>query len=185
MVLTSQAVDLLNQDNRQSVQAILADASEVSGALASKSDSFGRILDNIEEATFEMRAASAGVNDLVTTLESNVGQLADSADATLSVARGTLTGLDQVVAQDLRLVLADARLTAQSVVTETSQLLNAMVAENREPLGDFATEGLYELSGMISDMRVLMTGLSRLADRLESDPTQFFFGSSEQGFEAE
>ena len=37
---------------------------------------------------------------------------------------------------------------------------------------------------MISDMRVLMTGLSRLADRLESDPTQFFFGSSEQGFEA-
>ena len=43
----------------------------------------------------------------------------------------------------------------------------------------------YELSGMISDMRVLMTGLSRLADRLESDPTQFFFGSSEQGFEAE
>ena len=86
------------------MKTILADASEVSGALARKSDSFGRILDNIEEATFEMREASAGVNDLVTTLESNVGQLADSADATLSVARGTLTGLDQVVAQDLRLV---------------------------------------------------------------------------------
>ena len=184
VVLTSQAVDLLNEDNRRSVKTILADASEVSGALARKSDSFGRILGNIEEATFEMREASAGVNDLVTTLESNVGQLADSADATLSVARGTLTGLDQVVAQDLRLVLADARQTAQSV-TETSQLLNAMVAENREPIGDFATDGLYELSGMISDMRVLMTGLSRLADRLESDPTQFFFGSSEQGFEAE
>ena len=184
VVLTSEAVDLLNEDNRQSVQTILADASEVSSALASKSDSFGRILDNIEEATFEMREASAGVNDLVTTLESNVGQLADSADATLSVARGTLTGLDQVVAQDLRLVLADARQTAQSV-TETSRLLNAMVAENREPIGDFATDGLYELSGMISDMRVLMTGLSRLADRLESDPTQFFFGSSEQGFKAE
>ena len=184
VVLTTQAVDLLNEDNRRAVQTVLADASEVSRALASKSDSFGRILDNIEEATFEMREASAGVNDLVTTLEGSVVQLADSTDATLSVARGALSGLDQIVVHDLRLALADARQTAQSV-TETSRQLNDMVAENREPLGDFASEGLYELSGMISDMRVLMTGISRLADRLESDPTQFFFGSSEQGFDAE
>ncbi len=184
VVLTSEAVDLLNEDNRRSVQTILAGASEFSGTLASKSETLVRILDNVEEATFEMREATAGVSDLVTSLESSVEQLADSTDATLSVARGTLTGIDQVVAHDLRLALADARQTAQSV-TETSQQLNALVAANSEPIGDFATDGLYELSGMISDMRVLMTGLSRLADRLESDPTQFFFGSSDQGFEAE
>ena len=184
VVLASQAVDLLNEDNRRSVQTILANASEFSGALASKSDTFVRILDNVDEATFEMREATAGVNDLVTSLEGSVGQLADSADATLSVARGTLTGLDQVVAQDLRLALADARETAQSV-TDTSRQLNELVAANREPINDFATDGLYELSGMISDMRILMTGLSRLADRLESDQTQFFFGSSDQGFQAE
>ena len=183
VVLTSEAVDLLNEENRRSVQSILADASQVSGALASKSESFGRILDNIEEATFEMREASAGANDLVTSLEANLGELAEGADATLAVARGTLSGLDEVVVHDLKLVLADAREAAQSF-TEASNQLNALVAENRAPLNDFAAEGLYEFSGMISDMRVLMTGLSRLADRLESDPTQFFFGSSEQGFEA-
>ena len=81
------------------------------------------------------------------------------------------------------MVLADASEAARAF-TEASRQLSAMVAENREPLNDFAAEGLYEFSGMISDMRVLMIGLSRLADRLESDPTQFFFGSSEQGFKA-
>ena len=183
VVLTSEAVDLLSEDNRRSVQRILADASRVSGALASKSQSFERILDNIEEATFEMREASAGVNDLVTSLEGDLGELAEGADATLALARGALSGLDAVVVRDLTLVLADAREAAQSF-TAVSNQLNALVAENRAPLNDFAAEGLYEFSGMISDMRVLMTGLSRLADRLESDPTQFFFGSSEQGFEA-
>ena len=183
VVLTSEAVDLLSEDNRRSVQRILADASRVSGALASKSQSFERILDNIEEATFEMREASAGVNDLVTSLEGDLGELAEGADATLALARGALSGLDAVVVRDLTLVLADAHEAAQSF-TAVSNQLNALVAENRAPLNDFAAEGLYEFSGMISDMRVLMTGLSRLADRLESDPTQFFFGSSEQGFEA-
>ena len=183
VVLTSEAVDLLSEDNRRSVQRILADASRVSGALASKSQSFERILDNIEEATFEMREASAGVNDLVTSLEGDLGELAEGADATLALARGALSGLDALVVRDLTLVLADAREAAQSF-TAVSNQLNALVAENRAPLNDFAAEGLYEFSGMISDMRVLMTGLSRLADRLESDPTQFFFGSSEQGFEA-
>jgi len=89
-----------------------------------------------------------------------------------------------VAARDLKLALADARRAAQSF-TEASQQLNALVAENREPIADFASEALYEFSGMISDMRVVMTGLSRLVDRLESDPTQFFFDSSGQGFEAE
>ena len=183
-MLTSEAVDLLNEDNRRAVGNILANAETISAELAVNSDKVGRILDNMEATSSELRQTAAAMSQVATSLEGRVAQLADSADATMAVACGTMAGIDQVVAADLRATLADARKTAQSI-SRTGDQLTALVGENREPLSDFTGDGLHKFSGLIADMRVLMTSLSRLSERIEADPQQFFFGSANREFRAE
>ena len=183
-MLADEAVALLNEDNRKAVGGILANTETISRELAGNADKFGRILDNIEATSAELRETAVSMNQLAATLEVRVAQLSDSADATLSVARGTMSGIDEVVAHDLRATLADARQTARSFF-ETGAELSQLVRENRAPINDFTAEGLYEFSGMIADMRVLMASLSRLSERLEADPQQFFFSNANREFEAE
>ena len=105
-------------------------------------------------------------------------------DATLAAAQDTLGGADKFLANDLRHLFDDARATARSV-TRTSDEIQALIAENREPFGEFSSEGLIEFSRLITEARFLVSSLSRLAEQLESAPAQFLFGDSEQGFKAE
>ena len=67
--------------------------------------------------------------------------------------------------------------TAEAALTSQSQ--------NRQSIKVFAGEGLFELSRFVTEARFLIASLSRLAERLETDPAQFLFGDTEQGFEAE
>ena len=44
-------------------------------------------------------------------------------------------------------------------------------------LQGFATEGLYELSLLIGELRALTESLSRIAEEFESNPPGFLFGT--------
>ena len=63
--------------------------------------------------------------------------------------------------------------------------IQSLVAENRVPLSDFTGEGLYDFSRLVSEMRTLVASLSRIANDLESDPSGYLFGDTEEGFKAE
>ena len=92
--------------------------------------------------------------------------------------------MDSLVDGEVRELLADVQTTAQSV-TRVSDEINGIVGDARQPIADFSAEGLYEISGLITDMRQLMGSLSRLTGQLESDPAQFLFGGSQEGFETQ
>ena len=62
--------------------------------------------------------------------------------------------------------------------------LEGIVEENRGPLRDFSSGGLYELSQFIAEARVLISSLTRLSGQIERDPARFFFGDTQKGFEA-
>ena len=117
------------------------------------------------------------------TLETARGTLG-GVDATLTVARSTLGGADEIMANDLRHLFQDTRETVRSMA-RTSDEIQALIAENREPFGEFSSGGLIEFSRLVTEARFLVSSLSRLAERLESDPAQFLFGDREQGFKAE
>lgn len=74
--------------------------------------------------------------------------------------------------------------TSKSFGTVADQL-DATIAENREPLRDFSNSGLYELSQLLTEMRLLVASMSRVSSQLERDPARFFFGDRRQGFQAE
>ena len=63
--------------------------------------------------------------------------------------------------------------------------LEEMVAENREPIRDFTTSGLYELTNTLIEARELIAVLTRVGAEIERDPARFLFGDQQQGYEAQ
>ena len=69
--------------------------------------------------------------------------------------------------------------------TATSDQITAFVRENRPGIREFTSGGINEFTLMVQELRTLATNLSRVAVRIENDPAQFLFGSSEQGVRVE
>ncbi len=75
----------------------------------------------------------------------------------------------------------DIRSTAKSL-EKTADLMEKLVAENRGPIRDFTTGGLYEISQFVSETRTLVNNLTRLSAQMERSPARFFFGDTQKGF---
>ena len=194
IVLANQAAKFLDEKNRVAVAGIIADVKVFTGALAERSDAIGETLDNVQKTSAEMREAAASIRGMTGQME----ELIVSADETMAVMRGTLSGMDDFVTQDAAALIADARglisdtgelmgdaQVALKSVARTSDEVHGVIVENRQSIKVFAGEGLFELSRFVTEARFLIASLSRLAERLETDPAQFLFGDTEQGFEAE
>jgi phospholipid/cholesterol/gamma-HCH transport system substrate-binding protein len=61
--------------------------------------------------------------------------------------------------------------------------LNSIITENRAPLRDFTGNGLTELTGLITQLRGLTDTLTRVAERLDSDPQRYLFGGNGGGID--
>ncbi len=141
----------------------------------------GEILGNVRDITADLARATAG-------LEATVGQARTTLkgfeptgpqlDRTLVQAQGLITALQTTTKQ----VGGDSRDLIQAL-KKTSTELAALLAENREPVRDFAATGLYDLSLLISQLRDLSGQLSRVVTRIENDPSNFLFGGTRQGVE--
>jgi phospholipid/cholesterol/gamma-HCH transport system substrate-binding protein len=92
--------------------------------------------------------------------------------------RGAMAALRQLTESlngEFDQTMVAARGTAESL-TGLSNELTAMVEENRAPVRDFTSVGLYELSLLVNELRTLTGSLTRLTDKVENDPARFFFG---------
>ena len=176
IVLMDRAARLLDADNRR---AVAENVRTVTATFATREDKIGQLIDDLEASSGDMREAAASVNRIATRADG----LIDSVDETLAVARGSMAGVDELLDSDIRLLVADARKTAQSLDQAGVQFAE-LVAENRGPINEFSSEGLFELARLITEMRDLTENLTRLAAQIESDPARFLFGDAQQGFEA-
>lgn len=104
----------------------------------------------------------------------------------------------QQLARDARAPMAEMTSLArrgQTTLTELEKAAKAfgglmgdartIVRENRRPIADFAATGLYEFSLFLTDMRKFVRSFDRILTRVESDPSQFFFGNRQRGFETQ
>ncbi|MCZ6453964.1 MAG: MCE family protein, partial [Alphaproteobacteria bacterium] len=70
-----------------------------------------------------------------------------------------------------------------TTMTRVSNEIEALIAENRAPLRDFTSEGLYELTNFLSEARTLIDVLNRVTTQVERDPARFIFGNQQKGYE--
>ncbi|MFZ5792038.1 MAG: MlaD family protein [Pseudomonadota bacterium] len=161
---TTQLVDrvseLFNEQNRQAIAETLENLRAISSSFAENREGLGQLVRSGTAAADEIRAMSADMRVLAKNLDHQVG---------------SLTGATQKTLDDLHRI-------SQSFSAAADQI-NGMVAENRRPLNDFTSTGLYELTQMATEMRQLVAALTRISTQFERDPARFLFGDRQRGFE--
>lgn len=145
--------DLLNDDNRRAIGDVLAHLDTLTGSLADSRQDIGKTLRGLP-------ALVTSLNSLATQLGTDSHRLADRSEQTAAALSQTAKDISQM-ANELRAVAAD----------------------NRTALHDFSQSGLYDLSQFLTDARVLVDTLNRLAQEMERDPARFFFGDQQKGFQ--
>ena len=170
LVLLESVNAFASPENQQSFSKLLANAAELSERMAGRGDEIERMIVNADRMAADLQATVAQLNRLV----GRLGQVADGADATLSVARGAIGAVDQTVDEIGR--------TAQSI-DRLSREFELLLKTNREPIEVFASQGLVEFTRFVEEARLLVASATRFVDDLQANPAQFLLGK-QKGVEA-
>ena len=120
------------------------------------------MIDAGNNALQQVGAMSAEFQKLAVDLRSTTGKLGNEANNTLAQVR--------VMSEDF---------------SKTAKMLTEVLGENRSSIHDFTSTGLYELTQMIIEVRLLAQTINRVTIEIERDPARFFFGDRQKGFQAQ
>ncbi|NMM44701.1 MCE family protein [Rhodospirillaceae bacterium KN72] len=195
-----EARDLVRDMRRFTAQLddIAKQAAPVIGSADSAIGSYAALAEDLRRdgtaLAARLTATLDKVDGMVVTANDRIGSVADTTQDTL----GRYSALADTVAPKIDGVASDAseavanlsaisgelRQAATSIAGAAGEA-EALIAENRTPVTNFTATGLYEFTQMLSEMRVLISSLTRITNQIERDPAQFFFGDSQQGYDLE
>lgn len=160
-VLVERVTLLFNDENQQAIGQTLDNLSQVTGALADNREAINQVLVSGAAAAEQIRSMSAEFQALGAELRSQAATVGTDAGQSMLALRRTADQITNVAAQ-----------------------LDAIVAENREPIHDFTVSGLYEMTQLMTEFRLLVASLTRVSAQIERDPARFLFGDRQKGYEA-
>jgi len=180
VVVMERFAQLLNEDNQRQVSEILVNLQEVTGTFASRRQQIGRIIDAVEGFSGELTTVVAAVNSIAAKMD----ELVDDTERTLASVRSMVAGADDVIQDDVRGLMTDWRETAHELQALTHDV-DEILEENREPLKNFAGDGLAQLTKFLTDASILMTSMTRLTDRLETEGARFLIGAKQSEYKVD
>ena len=173
--LTRQAPDLVAKIDRiaNNLNAMLSRENQ---------EAFTEMLANLRDLSQHMKESAPAFDALM-------------ADSSVAVQRVGEAGEEfRKLAADLQETLGPAAQEAEKAVDafdkmarsfqQTSDQMNALVAENREPLRQFTGTALYEATDLIAQLRELAASMARISQELERDPARFFLSDRSKGVPA-
>lgn len=185
-ILLAQAIAFLSPQNRDNLEATLANLRILTGVLAGRGENIGELIDQTGETMATLNRTSQNFESLIGQVSKDSRQLANSAGEAVVAVQQLTRSLGERVgnsAEALTALLAEMRGSAAAFTKMTNEI-QAMVAENREPLHDFTAGGLYDLNTLLIEARTLLTGLNRVTTEVGRDPARFLFGDQQSGYEA-
>jgi len=178
IVLIERANLLLDEPNLQAVETTLANMERFSGALAARSEDVDRLIGEGAGTVVELRKTAESLRALSDELRGRFDVLAEDLEAALEATRVSIESVSvgvRTVSAELGPAVGDIRKAAQSSA-RAADAIETFLVDNRKPIRDFSSTGLYELSQLVVEVRILVAGLTRLAAKMESDPARFLFG---------
>lgn len=152
---------MLSRENQQAFTDTLANLRDLSQGLKDRTPQIDALLADGDAAVNNVGAAGEEFRDLASNLQKS---------------------LNPAAAEAKKAVAAFEKM-AQSF-ERTSEQMNALVAENREPLRQFSGTALYEATDLLAQMRELVGSMARIAQELERDPARFFLSDRSKGVTA-
>jgi phospholipid/cholesterol/gamma-HCH transport system substrate-binding protein len=168
LVVADRLSNLLDDDNLQAVGATLGSLETFTGTLAARSGSIDEFLGGAGTAAGRIETVSADLELLTAELRQMVGKADQKLDG---------------VGGDLVDTLSELRIASASLGGAADQL-GRIVGDLREPLGDFASTGLYEFTQLVGESRLLIAALTRITKEFERNPAGFLIGNT-RGYQAE
>jgi phospholipid/cholesterol/gamma-HCH transport system substrate-binding protein len=169
LMLIERVSQLFQGKNVEAFTETLQNLEGFSDALAQQSDSVAMLVEDaggaarqVEEASGELVALTRDLRELTSKLDRQVDKVGGELVGTLGELR-----------------------TAATAFGGSAGKLDGMIGDIRQPLNDFAGSGLYELTQLVGETRVLVAALNRITKEFERDPTGFLLGNSQGGFQAE
>lgn len=161
----SQVADRLNgmlsEENQQAFSAAMQNLQQLSANLADATKTAPQVMATADQAMQNVSSAGAKFDKLATQLQ------------------GTVTS----VQGDLHGTVQDFSKMAQGF-HQTADQLRSLIEENRAPLKQFTGSGLYEMTELVTQLRQLVSSMSRIAQQFERDPARFLLGDRNKGVEA-
>lgn len=155
IIVADRLAELLDDRNRAALAATLDNMQQLTAVGVDDAKKLATVIDDSDLAVRQFRSTMNSANDTVVELRK-----------TLVLANGAATDLS----------------TALKQFDVTAQHLDGLVQDNRPALRDFTQGGLNQLNQLISDTRVLVAGLTRIANEVERDPARFIFGDRREGY---
>lgn len=186
-VLLLRAQALLSDTNLKNVEQLIGNLTALTAAIAENRGNIEQLLADAATTMENLREATGSLESMAGSLQTNVETLTRRADSTLTAFESMAGSIDREVtltSKDARGLIASLQETAGNLDGATSEL-EAILAENREPIRDFTNTGLYELSNLLTDARELIVVLNRLTTEVQRDPARFIFGDQHQGYETQ
>ncbi|WP_341703751.1 MlaD family protein [Ferrovibrio sp.] len=171
--LVTRAAQVLSDDNLRNLSGFIADLRALSQTLVQRQDAIAGAVDSFSKTSADIAKAAAAAQDIASKLD----RVMDQAGATLATANRLLEGDATAAAQDARKAMAELN---QLLVS-----LNRVVDENREPVNAMTTEGFSEFRRLLSETRILVASLARVAQRLEDNPSAVLFGDRDAEYRNE
>jgi phospholipid/cholesterol/gamma-HCH transport system substrate-binding protein len=160
---------LFNERNMASLASTIESIDRAGQSIARESGQIGDLLHETRAAVNSLGNAGKNVAALTASLDRETEPMSKEIRASIIELRQTLASVRQGIG------------ALDSVVSDVSKVVD----DNKAPLRDFTNSGLYELSTFFAEARVLVDSLTRLTDKIERDPANFFFGDSQRGVKAQ
>lgn len=186
ILLLNRGNDVFNDKNRADIAAMLSNLRDVSEVLSQNRGSFETLIGDASLTMNNLSSATGSLKETANSIRTNLDQLTNSADRTLKAfeaTAGTVDGSVTSLSADLQGMIKKLDSAATSLDGAAGQLEN-LIKENRDPINDFTTTGLYELSNVLIEARELISVLQRITTEVQRDPARFIFGDHQQGYEA-
>lgn len=183
--LVDQASALLNSDNQVAVGETLAAVRDISTSLAAQSDVITATISDAASTADNLKQMSEDWKGISAQLRTDLAHLATRADTALAAVEQAAQGVNGSLGAGNGGVknavdeLADAGRALGTMATS----IETVVTDNRDALNDFSNNGLYELTALLAEARMLVSGLNRVTTEVERDPTRFLFGGQQRGYE--
>lgn len=163
--LINRAARVLSDENLNNLGAFIANLQQVSGMLAGKQAAIGRAIDSFEQTSTDIAKVAKAA-----------GEISGRLDGLLGEAEATFRKTNQMLDGDAAAAMTDAR-AAMKNLNATLAEMKAIAEENRAPIRAITTEGFGEFQRFLAEARILVSSLSRVAQRLEDDPSAVLFGN--------
>lgn len=159
--LMGNLADVLSQENRDSLAQTLTNIQRITDVVAREAEAMAGTVERLE-------SLAVNTDGLVAELRVDAARISDRLDETLGS-----------VERSFRVASGDVSQTARELTAGASEF-RGLFAAIRPGITDFAGGGLYELSELMSELRLLAAAMARVVQDLENDPGAFLFGDRDR-----